>query len=126
MTILLPPPFPPGHRGAYGRSDLEPIARDHPRRFAFVAGGESLNPLIHRVAPEKVTPGTIRELQQEAEAIVKAGAGSLLAKHPNLSMSLKVDARGPQRTAPFGPEGSLRPDWLTLLREFYRLAVPAR
>jgi hypothetical protein len=84
MTILLPPPFPPGHRGAYGRHDLEPIARDHPRRFAFVAGGESLNPMIHRVAPEKVTPGAIRELQREAQVIVKAeavGFGELTLEH---------------------------------------------
>ena len=84
MTILLPPPFPPGHPGIYGLRELEPVARANPGRFAFVAGGESLNPMIHRVAPDKVTPDVIREFQQEAESIVKAGAagfGELTAEH---------------------------------------------
>src|SRR2546425_13201292 len=48
-TIVLPPPFPPGHRGTYGREVLAPEARDNPNRFAFVAGGESLNPMVHAV-----------------------------------------------------------------------------
>ena len=225
MTIFLPPPFPPDHPGMYGLPDLELVARRNPGRFAFVAGGESLNPMIHQVAPDKVTPGVIRKFQQEAEAIVKAGAAgfgefaaehfssgrgghpyestipdhplllaladiaaqygmpidlhmeavpedmplpgrlagrgnpsrlkenitgferllahnrgarivwahagwdltgertvalmrSLLTKHPNLYMSVKLDPNAPRRTSPFGSDGTVRPDWLSLLREF--------
>ena len=55
MTILLPPPFPPGHPGTYGLQELAPVARENPGRFAFVAGGGSVNPMIHGVAPDKVT-----------------------------------------------------------------------
>jgi predicted TIM-barrel fold metal-dependent hydrolase len=225
MTVLLPPPFTPNHPGTYGQRELAPIARGNPRRFALVAGGESLNPMIQRVDPDKISPELIREFQQEAEAIVKAGAAgfgelaaehfssgrgghpyestrpdhplflaladiaakhrmpidlhmeavpqdmpfpdrlarganpeslkenisgferllshnpdalivwahagwdltgersvslmrSLLEKHPNLYMSVKLDARGPQRTSPFGPSGELKPGWLALLRAF--------
>jgi len=224
-TVLLPPPFPSGHAGTYGRRELESIARANPGRFAFAAGGESLNPIIQSVAPDKVTPELMREFQQEAEAIVKAGAvgfgelaaehfssgrgnhpyesvrpdhplllaladiaarhnmpidlhmeavprdmpfparraggrnpenlgenisglerllehnrnarivwahagrdltrertvplmRSLLEKHPNLYMSVKLSARGPQYTSPFNQYDELRPGWLAMLREF--------
>ena len=224
--IVLPPPFPPGHRGAYGREELAPVARDNPNRLAFVAGGESLNPMIHAVAPENVTPKHVQRLQQEAASIVAAGAvgfgeltaehfssgrgghpyestrpdhpmllalvdvaakssmpvdlhmealprdmdmpermrgrgenperlkenisgferllahnrgarivwahagwdltgertvalmRSLLEKHPNLFMSIKLDPRGPYATAPLAPDGTLRPDWAALLSAF--------
>lgn len=84
MGILLPPPFPPNHPGAYGLAEIEPIVRANPERFSFAAGGESLNPMIQQTAPDKVTPEVIREFQQEAESIVKAGAvgfGELAAEH---------------------------------------------
>jgi predicted TIM-barrel fold metal-dependent hydrolase len=43
---------------------------------------------------------------------------SLLGKHSNLYMSVKIDAGGPRRTWPFGPDGGLRPGWLMMLRDF--------
>ncbi len=43
---------------------------------------------------------------------------SLLQRHPNLYMSIKLDARGPQRTSPLARDGSLRPEWVALLRAF--------
>ena len=83
-TILLPPPFSPNHKGTYGRRELEPVIRDHPGRFAFVAGGESLNPMIHDVAPENVTREHVQRFQKEAALIVASGAvgfGELTAEH---------------------------------------------
>lgn len=83
-SILLPPPYPAGHRNTYGRRELESIARAHPDRFAFVAGGESLNPMIHRTAPGDVTPEIVAEFRREAEAIARSGAagfGELTAEH---------------------------------------------
>ncbi|HEX9154401.1 MAG TPA: amidohydrolase family protein [Nitrospira sp.] len=84
MTILLPPPFPPNHPGIYGLREIEPVARANPGRFGFAAGGESLNPMIQRIPPDKVTSDLVREFRQEAEVIVKAGAagfGEIAAEH---------------------------------------------
>jgi predicted TIM-barrel fold metal-dependent hydrolase len=84
MTILLPPPFPPAHPGTYGRRELGPLARQNSGRFAFVAGGDSLNPMIQAVAPDKVTPEIVQKFKQEADAIAKAGAvgfGEFAAEH---------------------------------------------
>jgi hypothetical protein len=224
-TILLPPPFPPGHPRTYGRRELEAVVPKNPERFAFAAGGESLNSMIHAVAPENVRPEDIRTFEKEALLIVDSGAvafgelaaehlssgrgrhpyestrpdhplllvladiaarhampidlhmeavprdmdipermkrspnperlkenisglerllahnrnariiwahagwdltgertatlmRSLLAKHPNLYMSIKVDPRSPGRTSPFTPDGTLRPVWAALLGEF--------
>jgi len=83
-VIVLPPPFPPDHRGTYGRQELAPVVRDNPRRFALIAGGESLNPMLHAVAPDKVTSKHVQRLQQEAAAIIAAGAvgfGELTVEH---------------------------------------------
>jgi predicted TIM-barrel fold metal-dependent hydrolase len=225
MVILLPPPFPPNQPGIYGVREIEGVARANPARFGFTAGGESLNPMIQRIAPDKVTPDLIGEFQQEAQVIVKAGAAgfgevaaehfssgrgnhpyesarpdhplfmaladiaaqhgmpidlhmeavpqdmpfprasgkgqnpqtlkenisglerllvhnrnarivwahagwdltgertvplmrSLLQKHPNLYMSVKLDESGSRRTSPFGPDNTLKPGWLMMLRDF--------
>lgn len=83
-AILLPPPFPPGHRGRYGRPELEEVVGDHPGRFAFAAGGGLLNPLIHDVAPESVTRKHLEAFRAAAARIVKSGAagfGELTAEH---------------------------------------------
>lgn len=225
MAILLPPPFPPDHPGIYGLREIEPVARANPGRFGFAAGGESLNPMIQRLAPDKVTLDSIREFQRAAEVIVKAGAAgfgeiaaehfssgrgnhpyesarpdhplllaladiaaqygmpidlhmeavprdmpfprrpsggrnpetlrenisglerllehnrkarvvwahagwdltgertvplmrSLLEKHSNLTMSIKLDESGSRPTSPWGPDGGLKPGWLMMLRDF--------
>jgi predicted TIM-barrel fold metal-dependent hydrolase len=84
MAILLPPPFPPNHPGMYGLREIEPVARANPERFGFAAGGESLNPMVQKIPPDKVTPEALRQFQEEAEAIAKAGAsgfGELAAEH---------------------------------------------
>ena len=42
----------------------------------------------------------------------------LLAKHPNLSMSLRmVPGRAPQNH-PLGPDGAVKPEWLSVFQEF--------
>jgi hypothetical protein len=43
---------------------------------------------------------------------------TLLGRHPNLYMSIKVQPQGPQRNSPFAPDGSIKAGWLALLREF--------
>jgi predicted TIM-barrel fold metal-dependent hydrolase len=84
MAILAPPPFPPDRRGSYGVTQLQVIVREHPDRFAFSAGGESLNPLIQGVAANNVTPELLARFTGEAQAIAAAGAtafGELAAEH---------------------------------------------
>jgi predicted TIM-barrel fold metal-dependent hydrolase len=43
---------------------------------------------------------------------------ALLDRHPNLYMNVKIDEHGDRRTQPFAADGSVRSDWLALLREF--------
>ncbi len=87
QTIFLPPPYPPGHPDTYGLTVLQGISLDHPGRFAIVAGGDSLNPLLQATDPDRVTPETAARFRQEALAIVRAGAvgfGELTAEHFSL------------------------------------------
>jgi predicted TIM-barrel fold metal-dependent hydrolase len=83
-AILAPPPLPAGREGAVGSPELQAVARQYPTRFAFSAGGESLNPLIQSTPPGNVTADVLRSLQQDAQAIAEAGAaafGELAAEH---------------------------------------------
>jgi hypothetical protein len=73
-TILLPPPFPSGHPARYGMAELKEIVRPHRDRLAFAAGGESLNSMLHDIAPENVTPKVAKEFRDQAEAIADGGA----------------------------------------------------
>ncbi len=225
VSILLPPPYPAVTPGLYGVDELAQLARRSNGRIAFVAGGESINPLLQATPPDAVTPAALQSLRSTAEAIVAAGAVGfgelalehfssgrgdhpyeslqpdhplllalagiaaasglpidlhmeavpaempfpqrrpvagnpqrlraniaaferllqhdrgakivwahagwdltgernaalmrrLLQSHANLFMSLKLDDHGAARTAPLRDDGSLRPDWLALLRDF--------
>lgn len=83
-AILAPPPIPDDRRRSYGTAELSKLVRDHPGRFAFTAGGETLNPMIQRTLPQQVTPDLRRRFAQEAEAILRAGAagfGELAVEH---------------------------------------------
>jgi predicted TIM-barrel fold metal-dependent hydrolase len=43
---------------------------------------------------------------------------SLLNRHPNLYMGIKLDESGSRQTFPFGSDGGLKPGWLMMLRDF--------
>lgn len=43
---------------------------------------------------------------------------SLLTKHPNLYMSLKLDESGFRLTSPFAVDDKIKPGWLMMLRDF--------
>lgn len=84
MTILLPPPYPVGQTNFYGLTELRGIVTSNPKRFAFAAGGESLNAMVHRVKAGEVTATHIQALQQEATRIADAGAagfGEIALEH---------------------------------------------
>jgi predicted TIM-barrel fold metal-dependent hydrolase len=83
-AILAPPPLPAGRAGTVGSPELQAVARQYPTRFAFSAGGESLNPLIQSTPAGNVTADVLRSFQQDAQAIAEAGAvafGELAAEH---------------------------------------------
>ena len=84
QMVLLPPPFPEGHPGIYGRREIKGMLRDGGGRLAMVAGGESLNPMIQGTSPDNVGPGVMRDFRKEAEAIAGAGAvgfGEIAVEH---------------------------------------------
>ncbi len=96
-AIVSPPPFPPGHGGLYGVADIVEAVRHEPR-LAFVAGGESLNPLLQSTAANEVSTDVLKRFQGEAEEIAAAGAagfGELALEH----FSSKVGAH-PYESAP--------------------------
>jgi predicted TIM-barrel fold metal-dependent hydrolase len=81
-VVLSPPPLPPGMRGP-PLAELRAAARQD-RRFAFAAGGESLNPLLQDTSPAQVPAATLRRFTAIAEEIAAAGAvsfGELAAEH---------------------------------------------
>jgi predicted TIM-barrel fold metal-dependent hydrolase len=43
---------------------------------------------------------------------------SLLTKHPNLYMAIKLDESGSRVTSPFTLEGAIKPVWVMMLRRF--------
>jgi hypothetical protein len=84
MTILSPPPNSPADKNTYGLREEQAIVRGHPDRFAFTAGGESLNIMIQQTPPEKVTSELVSRFERTAAAIVDGGAagfGEIAAEH---------------------------------------------
>ena len=84
MAVLVPPPFPAVREGTYGVTELLSVVRQHPDRFAFSAGGDSLNPFIQQTPPDNVSPEVLARFTSAAQAIVAAGAaafGELAAEH---------------------------------------------
>lgn len=83
-AIIMPPPLPPGREDPDYVAELQAVAHDYPTRFAFSAGGESLNPLIQSTPPNSVTPEVLQRFQDRAEAIAATPAvafGELAAEH---------------------------------------------
>jgi predicted TIM-barrel fold metal-dependent hydrolase len=81
-AILSPPPLPPGARRAR-LSDIGAAARSNPR-FAFAAGGESLNPILQNTPADHVPADLKQRFLRLAEEIAAAGAasfGELAAEH---------------------------------------------
>lgn len=84
-TLLLPPPQPDGFANGYDADDLMPAIRLDPKRFAFLSGGGSLNPLLHRhAAASEVPASAMRSFEAAAFRIADSGAagfGELTVEH---------------------------------------------
>ena len=75
MAVIMPPPFPDNdQRASYEASALIQALRAHPGRFAWLAGGGSLNPTIQSTRPDKVSPSLLADFTRRAEALLDEGA----------------------------------------------------
>jgi len=87
--LLMPPPQSPDLRHPYDAEALAPIVKKYPERFGFLAGGGTLNPMIHRAAREGTVSDELkRRFEETAESIVRAGAlgfGEMAAEHFSFS-----------------------------------------
>lgn len=72
-ALLMPPPRSDSILDPEEYSGLHEVARRHPDRFGVAAGGDVLNPLIHRYAPGQVTAETKERFRSEAERLAKDG-----------------------------------------------------
>jgi hypothetical protein len=77
MALLLPPPFTDdganqGNR--YDSSEMAASIRPHAGRFAFLAGGSALNPIIQTMSADKVTPQVSADFSARAEKMLDEGA----------------------------------------------------
>jgi predicted TIM-barrel fold metal-dependent hydrolase len=84
MAIVMPPPQVDS-QSPYDYPSYSGALRRYPGRLAFLAGGGTLNPTIHRYAdPAKVTDKVKRDFAAAAEKLVDAGAvgfGEIAALH---------------------------------------------
>jgi predicted TIM-barrel fold metal-dependent hydrolase len=83
-AVIMPPPFTKGKDSAYDYRELSEIMAVQPDRFIYLAGGGSLNPMIHSVKPSSVNREHRKRFEQEARAILAAGAhgfGEMTALH---------------------------------------------
>ncbi|MCC6946234.1 MAG: hypothetical protein IT539_00570 [Bradyrhizobiaceae bacterium] len=72
--VVFPPPYP-AHNPFFDYTDYEPHLRRYPGRFGFLAGGGSLNPLIHQYRdPANVTPEVRTRFTDLARRMLDAGA----------------------------------------------------
>ncbi|THB71960.1 MAG: hypothetical protein D6E12_00345 [Desulfovibrio sp.] len=84
--VLMPPPLPTtDHPGAFSLEELKEVVAAHPGRLAFMAGGESLNPMIQEaVAQGEVSAELLARFEAKAREIAGSGAlgfGELEAEH---------------------------------------------
>lgn len=86
--IIMPPPFAPHHPQSYDADPLIGIVRWRPDRFAFLAGGGSLNPMLHQAARDgNMGPDVRARFEQKALEILSRGAlgfGEMTAEHFSL------------------------------------------
>lgn len=88
MTLFMPPPHSLENMPSCNYEHLPEIVKRHPERFAFLWGGETLNPMIQAVVKGKATLEEIRpQFVKRALEILRAGAvgfGELAAEHFSL------------------------------------------
>jgi len=86
--IVMPPPFPAGHRGIYDVDKLIPYLKLYPGRFKVFGGGGTLNPMINEaVRIGKTTNEMKAQFKKAALKLVEEGVsgfGEMTAEHFSL------------------------------------------
>lgn len=101
MTFIVPPPLPPNIAPSYDYEEIVPAIRSHPKRFAFLAGGGSLNSMIIGTPPGAVSDALKETFRQRAQEILASGAlgfGEVTASHfsgPDVGMYESTEADHP-------------------------------
>ena len=101
MTFIVPPPLPPNISPSYDFEEIVPAIRLHQKRFAFLAGGGSLNPMIIGTPPGAVSDALKEKFRQRAREILASGAlgfGEVTASHfsgPDVGMYESTEADHP-------------------------------
>jgi hypothetical protein len=99
QMLILPPPFGDNQLHVYDAGPLLEVARRHPGRFAVIAGGGSLNPLImEAVRTGKVTDDLHRRFVETAERLAASGVvgfGEMTAEHFSLGPTHPYEAAAP-------------------------------
>ncbi len=83
-TIIVPPPFPFKSKNTYDAEEIVSVIGDKKDRFAFLAGGGSLNLTILETPADKVTPEVKAKFRARCEKILALGAlgfGEVTAEH---------------------------------------------
>lgn len=86
-AVILPPPLPPDRSDDSLIDGFFEIARQHPDRFAVAGGGASLNGMIQRTRPDRVSERLRQRFTERAEELVRRGAvgfGEMTALHFSL------------------------------------------
>ncbi len=89
LSVVMPPPFTPFQDHVFDAGDLAPVVCGHPDRFAFLAGGGSLNVMIQEaVAAGRTSPQLVKRFKAKAREILAQGArgfGEFAAEHFSLA-----------------------------------------
>ena len=84
MALIMPPPQKYKQKFFYDYWDILPVVKKHKDRLAMVAGGGTLNPIIHSIGSSDVPPAVRDMFEDEAERLVGLGArgfGEMTALH---------------------------------------------
>jgi hypothetical protein len=84
-AVVFPPPTPIA--GVFDYTDYVPELRRHSGRFGFLAGGGTLNPMLHEVGASDVTPAVKQKWIDIASRMLDAGAvgfGEIAVLHLSL------------------------------------------
>lgn len=101
--FLMPPPFTPSQGASvYDADDLTDTVAANPDRFAFLAGGGSLNVMIQQaVAAGETSAEMLSQFQETAEEIFSKGAlgfGEMTAEHFSLGTGHVYESAPPDHT----------------------------
>jgi hypothetical protein len=98
-TLIMPPPMVPSQEERYDAPELSKICANHAKRFSFLAGGGTLNPMIHKAWQQgSAGPRVEREFRDIAEAILASGAlgfGEMAAEHFSFNQNHPYESAPP-------------------------------